>query len=109
MASAAVSHNFEVRIVGTSGVQLDMLLVWNPTRGTPERLNERITVPYSKSFEGTGGWAWFDSLPEGGSGNTGDTYTVDWIVDGDVRAAAEGRVKPYGRQGSGVGRWSGGS
>lgn len=105
MTSAPESHKYEIRIDGVPGVQLDMLLVWNPTQGGPERVVERITTPYSKTFEGTGGYAWFDSLPNGASGKADDTYTIDWLVDGEVRATVHGKIKPKNKQSASLGRW----
>ena len=98
-------HKYEIRGDGVPGVQLDMLLVWQPERDNPKRLVKRITFPFSETFEGTGGWAWFDSLPNGASGKAGDTYKIDWLMDGDVGTTVEGVIKPENSQSDGMGRW----
>jgi len=103
--SVATSQQMEIRVSGTPDVQLDMLLVWKPAHDAPKRFSETITVPYSKTFEGLGGWAWFDSLPNGASGSAGDTYRIEFVRNGEIEAVAEGTVKPENRRVSGVGRW----
>jgi hypothetical protein len=100
----ASQHQFEIRVSGKAGVELDMLLVWKPTpAGVPERKVQRIEIPYSTSVAGAGAFAWFDTLPGNGSGQIGDEYTVEFLIDGHVRAESEGRLKKDGKSSSGVG------
>jgi hypothetical protein len=80
------SHEYEVTVDGTPGIQLEMTLVTKPA--TIRR--EIVTVPFSAKFEAVQAAVWFDTLPDGKSGGPGATYTIKLKRDGVTGAECNG-------------------
>jgi hypothetical protein len=83
-APPPANHQYAINVSGTTGVQIDMLLVFKPSsNANPKEEASRITVPFDRSFSACGAWAWFETLPEGKSGTSGDEVSVVMTRDGD--------------------------
>jgi hypothetical protein len=81
-----------------------MLLITKATgSGNPERREEVVTLPVKIDFKAQSCYAWFDTLPKGGSGNDGDVCNVDLVRDGRRVTTCEGTIKKQNQQTEGVG------
>ena len=89
LAAAKAKHHYTLTFDGTPGVRLDMTLV---TRPASKRV-ETVTVPFSVEVEANTVAAWVEYLPEGQSGNDGDTWAVTLKKDGATVTQAEGTIK----------------
>lgn len=88
-------NKYVLRVEGTEGVRLEMLLITKSTARTgPKRESATITVPFSKEFSAASFYAWFDTLPGGASGKPGDTYHIFMEKNGRPDAEVEGIIKP---------------
>src|SRR3954454_15477794 len=92
---ASLRNSYVLRVEGTKGVRLEMLLITKPTeRDNPTRETASIAVPFSKQFTAASCYAWFDTLPGGASGQAGDEYHILLEKNGRPTAEVEGVVKP---------------
>ena len=89
--NAKQTRNYDLTIKGTPGVRLNLLLISKPTtRGGPERLvQQKVTVPFSKTFSATSCYAWLDELPGQASGKVGSQYRAVLKSDDPSRAPAQ--------------------
>jgi hypothetical protein len=98
------TNQYVLKVHGPVGAKLDMLLITKPTkRAIPTRETATVVVPYSKSFEATSCFAWFDTLPDHASGKAGDQYQIHLMVNGHLSARAELAIEPKNKQTGGVG------
>jgi hypothetical protein len=82
------ANEYVLEVAGVMGVQLDMLLITKPSAdANPERESERITVPFTRKFSGAKCYAWFDTLPNNGSGKEGNDYHI--VLKRNGKPAAE--------------------
>lgn len=86
LEKSKATHNYEITVAGTPGIQLEMTLVTKPA--TIKR--EIVTVPYSVKFEAVRAAVWFETLPDGKSGGTGSSYTISFKKDGVRGAQCQG-------------------
>jgi hypothetical protein len=97
-------NQYVLKVHGPVGAKLDMLLITKPTeRGIPTRETATVVVPYSKSFEATSCFAWFDTLPESASGKARDKYEIHLMVNGHLSSRTEFAIEPKNKQTSGLG------
>ena len=100
----AKTNKYVLKIQGPAGAKFDMLLITKPTeRENPTRETATVVVPFSKDFEATSCYAWFDTLPDGASGKVGDQFEVLFIVNGHSSATAELTIQPRNKQTAGLG------
>jgi hypothetical protein len=71
-------HKYEVAVEGTPGVELAMTLIKRPFG----KHTQTIRVPFSMRFDAVGADVYIEDLPDGKSGNHGDTYTLSVKKDG---------------------------
>ncbi len=55
--------------------------------GNPERREEIVTLPVKIDFQAMSCYAWFDTLPNGASGNEGDVWDTGLLKDGHKASA----------------------
>ena len=79
-------NQYQLSITGTSDVKLAMMCVYKPKTGPIERVQKRISVPYTENISAYKCYYWVDTLPEGKSGNEGDEYQVELKCNGQVTA-----------------------
>lgn len=88
------ANEYVLEVKGARGVQLDMLLITKPSPNAgPERETARIMAPYSRKFSAAKCYAWFDTLPNNGSGKVGDDYHIILRCNGRPTAEVEGHIK----------------
>ena len=62
-------NNYILKIEGTPGLRVDLLVILKPTTNTIERLvNEEVVLPYSKEFSGVKCAVWLDAPYKGQDG-----------------------------------------
>jgi type II secretory pathway pseudopilin PulG len=99
LAARKATHHYVLAVEGTPGVQFVMTLVTKPA----SKKVETITVPYTLKFEANEAEAWLEYLPNGQSGNDGDTYDITLAKDEattpmHVFAQCNGTIKKDARQ-----------
>ena len=82
------ARQYTVGIEGAKGVKLTMLLITKPTPRAPlTRETKVVTVPFTTTFKAQTFYVWFDTLPDGASGNEGDQIRSVYRIDGDLQGA----------------------
>lgn len=83
-------NDYVLRVEGTEGVRLKMLLITKRTeRSGPTRESVTISVPFSRKFSAASFYAWFDTLPGGESGQPGDVYRILMEKNGRLNGEVE--------------------
>ena len=96
------NHNYSLDLHGTPGVRLRLLLVTKAADANPARREEIVVLPAKIDFKATLCYAWADTLPEGGSGKDGDSWTLDLIRDGRKVTSCQGSIKSQNNRSGGV-------
>jgi hypothetical protein len=92
---ALALKKYTLRVEGTAGVRLDLLLITKPTTNAgPTREAARITVPFSKEFEAARCFVWLDTLPDGAGGKKGDECRIVLETKGEATSRAETTMEP---------------
>jgi hypothetical protein len=94
LAALQAEHEYVLSITGTPGVQLSVTIVTWPA----SKQVETVTVPLKRSFKAQRAIAWIATLPEGKSGNNGNTYEVTLNKDGVVQTTCRGLIQKDERQ-----------
>jgi hypothetical protein len=103
-ADPGVTRNYRLDFKGNAGVKVRLLLVTKATsNANPERREEVVTLPAQIDFKAVRCYAWIDTLPNGESGNEGDTCSVDLLKDGSTSAGVEWKIKKQNNQSGGMG------
>ena len=111
LGGLAATHAYTIRVEGTPGVKLRMLMVAKQPYGAPlreERGDADPIVVKAGSLEipvqATACYVWFDELRDGPSGKEGDRYKVSVMRDGALLpGGCDGEIKPGVPTACGVG------
>lgn len=89
-AQQTLVNQYVLKIEGTAGLKVDLLVIAKPTVDSLERLiDEEVVLPYSKEFEGVKCAIWLDAPYKGQDGD----YKMSLTTKGVGTSSESGFVK----------------